>query len=169
MDPIELRDLDAARRFVTERLWLQRAVKPSAATVRPALEWAMEIASAGHPLPPVGFVADVGHVALGADAEHRAKEPLHVPGWPPHLGRQYEDHVLGKLYADWTFERASDALRKYKDRDRVKGLAYVVNQLRDRSGFGGVLLPPAVIRGLLTSNPDDVLGLGWDSLMRDGP
>src|SRR5581483_4534752 len=89
MEPIELRDLDAAKRYVAEGLWLQRAVRPSAATVRPALEWAMEIASAGHPLPPVGFVADVGHVAFGADAEHRAKEPPHVPGWPPHLGRQY--------------------------------------------------------------------------------
>src|SRR6478672_10137525 len=81
MDPIELRDLDAARRYVLEGLWLQRAVKPTAATVRPILEWAMEVASGGHPLPPVGFVADVGHIAFGADAEHRQKEPLQVPGW----------------------------------------------------------------------------------------
>src|SRR5438270_5217349 len=169
MEPIELRDLDAARKYVAEALWLQRAVKPSAASVRTALEWAMEIASGGHPLPPVGFVADVGHVAFGADAEHRMKEPLHVPGWPPALGRTYEDHVLGKLYADWTFERASDALRRYQGKDRVKGLAYVVNQIRERAGFGGVLLPPAVIRGLLTSNPDDVLASSWDALMRDGP
>src|SRR5439155_21164744 len=80
-----------------------------------------------------------------------------------------EDHVLGKLYADWTFERASDALRRYQGKDRVKGLAYVVNQIRERAGFGGVLLPPAVIRGLLTSNPDDVLASAWDGLMRDGP
>ena len=32
MDLIELRDLEAARRFVTEGLWLQRAVKPNADT-----------------------------------------------------------------------------------------------------------------------------------------
>lgn len=170
MDPIELRDLDAARRYVAAGLWLQRAVKPSAATVKPALEWAMEIASGGHPLPPVGFVADVGHVALGADAEHRTKEPLHVPGWPAHLGRQYEDHVLGRLYADWTFERASDALRRYHPgKERARGLAYVVNQVRERAGIGGVLLPPAVIRTLAASDPDDVLAAAWDGLMRDGP
>src|SRR5262245_54811577 len=172
MEPIELRNLDAARRYVVEGLWLQRAVKPTAATVKDAREWSMEVASGGHPLPAVGFVADVGHIAFGADAEHRAKEPLHVPGWPPALGRQYEDHVLGKLYADWTFERASDALRdakRYQGKDRAKGLAYIVNQIRERAGFGGVLLPPAVIRGLLSSNPDDVLGSGWYALMRDGP
>jgi hypothetical protein len=169
MESHELRDLDAAKRYVLEGLCLQRAVKPTAATVRPALEWAMEIASGGHPLPPVGFVADIGHVAFGADAEYRLKDPQQVPGWPPTLARTYEDHVLGKLYADWMFERAGDALRKYQGKDRVKGIAYVINQIRERTKVPGVLLPPAVIRGLLSSNPDDVLSSGWDSLMRDGP
>ena len=169
MEPIELRDLEAARRFVAEGLWLQRAVKPTAATVGPALEWALEVAGGGHPLPPVGFVSDLGHVALGADADHRPKEPLHVPGWPPALARQYEDHILGKLYADWAFERAGDALRGLIGQDRVRGAAYLVNQVRDRAGVGGVLLPPAVIRGLLTANPDDVLSRAWTDLERDGP
>lgn len=169
MDVIELRDPDLARRYVLEGLWLQRAVRPGARTLRPALEWAMEVASAGHPLPPVGFVADVGHVALGADSADRQKEALHLPGWPPALGRSYEDHVLGKLYSDWTFERAGDALKKYKDKDRVRGVAYVVNQLRERTGLPGVTLPPAVIRALQTVNPDEVLRAGWDGLERDGP
>jgi hypothetical protein len=129
----------------------------------------MEVASGGNPLPPVGFIADIGSIAFGADAEHRHKDTLHVPGWPPTLARTYEDHVLGKLYADWMFERAGDALRKYQGKDRTKGLAYVVNQFSDRLGGGGVMLPPAVIRGLLNANPVEVLSLGWDSLMRDGP
>jgi hypothetical protein len=170
MEVHELRDLEAAKRYVVEGLQLQRAVKPSVATVRSALEWAMEVASGGHPLPPVGFIADIGHVAFGADAEHRHKETQHPPGWPPTLARAYEDHVLGKLYADWMFERAGDALRKYpQGKDRVKGVAYVVNQIRDRLNIGGVMLPPAVIRGLLSASPDDVLSSGWDGLMRDGP
>jgi len=169
VEPIEVRDLDAARRYVAEGLWLQRAVVPTPATVRRALEWAMEVAAGGHPLPPVGFVADVGNIALGADFEDRAKEPLHVPGWPPAVSRMYEDYVLGKLYADWAFERAGDALRRLQGKDRTKGLAYVVNRVRERAGIGGVLLPPAVIRGLLTANPDDVLAAAWDGLMRDGP
>lgn len=180
MEPIELRDLDAARKYVVEGLWLQGAVKPAARTVRESLEWAMEVASSGHPLPPTGLIADIGHIAFGADAEHRVKEPLHVPGWPPSLGRQYEDYVLGRLYADWSFERAGDALRKYKDRDRTKGLAYIVNQVRERAvgqsgrpqqpeDLLGVLLPPAVIRGLLTANPDEILVSAWDNLIKEGP
>jgi hypothetical protein len=169
MEPVELRDLDAARRFVAEGLWLLRAVKPTAATVRHALEWAMEIASGGHPLPPVGFVGDAGHIAFGADFEHRSREALHLPGWPPGLARMYEDHVLGKLYADPLFERAGDALQKYQERDRVKGLAYVVTQVQERGKLPGVLLPPAVIRGLLRESGDDVLSGAMERLLRDGP
>ena len=169
MEPIELRDLDAARRYILEGLWLQRAVKPTAKTVKAALEWAMEIASGGQPLPPVGFVADVGHVAFGVDAEQRLKEPVPVAGWPPALGRSYEDHVLGKLYADWTFERAGDAVRKYKVADQKRGLAYIVNQIRERAGIPGVLLPPAAIRALQTTPAEDVLRDGLDGLVRDGP
>jgi len=166
---IELRDLDVAKRYIVEGLCLQRAVQPAVGTVRPALEWAMEVVSGGHPLPPIGFVADVGHIAFGADSEHRSKEMLPVPGWPPALARTYEDHVLGKLYSDWMFERAADALRKYNGKDRTKGLSYVLNQIRDRAGIDGVALPPAVIRNLLATNPEDILSNGWDTLMRDGP
>ena len=169
MDLIELRDLEAARRFVTEGLWLQRAVKPNADTVKHALEWAMEVAASGNPLPPVGFIGDLGHIAFGADSEHRGKDSLHIPGWPPSVVLMYEDHVLGKLYADPLFERAGDALRNYQDKDRVKGLAYVVNQIQERANIPGVLLPPAVIRGLLTANRDEVLAAAWERLMREGP
>jgi hypothetical protein len=169
MEPVELRDLDAARRYVTEGLWLQRAVKPNAETVKNALEWAMEIAAGGHPLPPVGFVGDVGHIALGADSEHRSKDALHIPAWPPALVRMYEDHVLGKLYADLLFERAGDALQKYHDKDRIKGLAYIVNQIQSRANIPGVHLSPAVIRGLLTANMQEVLAAAWERLEREGP
>lgn len=169
MKSIEIRELDLARRYVLEGLWLQRVVKPLPATVRPALEWALEIASSGHPLPPTGFVADVGHVAFGGDEEHRAKDLPHIPGWPAALGRTYEDHLLGKLYSDWLFERASDALRRYAEKDRPRGLAYVIRQFRERGGIGGVELSPAVIRGLLSSNPEELLVQAWDGLMRTGP
>ena len=134
MDPIELRDLETAKRFVLEGLWLQRAMKPSPATVQPALEWAMEVASGGHPLPPVGFVADVGHVAFGADVEHRLKEPLHVPGWPPTLARTYEDHVLGQALRRLDVRACQRRPAAYQGKDRVKGLAYVINQIRERAG-----------------------------------
>ncbi len=164
-----LSDGGAARRFVTEGLWFQRAVKPSAATVREILEWAMEIASEGRPLPPIGFIADVAHVALVADADHRPKDPIAVPGWPPPLARRYEDHVLGRLYADRTFERAADAVRGFTGADRVPAIAFLVDRVREHTGVGGVELPMAVLRDLLTANAEEVLARAWDDLSRDGP
>src|SRR5437763_11268629 len=164
----ELRDPDEARKFLLQGLWLQRAVPPAAGTVRPALEWALEVASAGNPLPPVGFVADVGLVAFGQDREARPRDALPVPGLASGLARTYEDPVLGKLYADVTFERAADALRPYQGRDRARGLAFIIDQFRRRAGFGGALLSPAVIKGLLEGSPDEALSRSWDSLTRDG-
>src|SRR4051794_23728679 len=99
----EVRDLEEARRFLLQGLWLQRVLPPSAATIRPALEWALEAASGGQPLPPLGFVADLGQMAFGLDQEARvSREGIVVPGLPSGLARTYEDHVLGKLDADWT-------------------------------------------------------------------
>src|SRR5262249_36694255 len=64
MSLIELRDLDAARAFLGQGLWLQRVVPPSAATVRPTLEQALEIIASGYSLPPVGFVGDLGAIVF---------------------------------------------------------------------------------------------------------
>jgi hypothetical protein len=73
----------------------------------------------------------------------------------------YEDHVLGKLYADWTFERACDALRRYeKRRDRARGLAFLISQFRRRADFDGVLLPPSLIRSFLDQAPEVLLHRG---------
>jgi hypothetical protein len=163
----ELRDLDAARQFVAQGLWLQRATQPVAAGVRPALEWALEVAAGGHPLPPVGFVADLGHVLLRSEGEDAARrDALGPPGVPAGLSRTYEDFVLGKMYADRSVERAGDAVRRYHGRDRARGVAFVLNQFRERAGFGGVLLSPAVIKSLLEAPADEVLSRGWESLGR---
>lgn len=167
MDPVELRNPEEARDYVVQGLWLQRVAAPAPGGVRSVLEWALEIAANGQPLPPVGFVADLGHAAFGLD--RGAKPHAELPGWPHALARSYEDHVLGKVYADWTFERAADALRRYEGRDRAKGLAYVVKQVRERGRVGGVELSPAVLRGLLQADPGEVLATGYESLTRDGP
>jgi hypothetical protein len=168
MNTVELRDLDSARMYVVQGLWLQRLLPPAAATVRPALEWALEVASAGQPLPPVGFVADLGHAAFQLDEVRTDRREQPIPGFPSALARTYEDYVLGKLYADWTFARAADALRSYQGRDRARGLAFLLNQFRERAGFGGVELSPAVLKGLLQNPPEDVLRQGWEALTQDG-
>ena len=169
MPAVELRNPDDARRYLLQGLWLPRAEPPTAARVRVALEWAMEIASSGYLLPPVGIVADVGTIVFGVEFTKRTKEQTVVPNWPIHLGRSYEDHVLGKLDSDILFDRASDGLRRYEGPDRAKGLAYLVNQMTGRLGVGGVDLSPAVIRGLLTMNPAELLKQGYESLETDGP
>jgi hypothetical protein len=170
MNVVILRDPDEAQRFLLQGLWFQRAVPPIAANVRHVLEWAIEIAAGGQPLPPVGVVADLGHAAFGTDRDTRGpREPAIIPHRPPALMRTYEDHVLGKVYADWSFERASDALRRFQGRDRARGLAYVVKQLRDRAGYGGVELSPGIIRTLIDAQPDELLRRGWESITADGP
>jgi hypothetical protein len=169
MNVHELRNLDDARRFLLQGLWLQRVLPPVPATVRSALEWCLEIASAGQPLPPPGFVADAGHVAFGMDDQpktHPDDRPVH--GVAPGLLRAYEDHVLGKLYVDWSFAEAGEYLRTYQGRDRPRGLAFVLNQFRERAGFVGVELSPGVIKQVLESDPQEMLAEGRAALDRDG-
>src|SRR6202041_553718 len=106
-----------------------------------------------------GFVADLGHVAFGEDWESRSgREVISVPNLPINLISTYEDHVLGKIYADWTFSRASDALRHYaKGRDQARGLAFLLGQFHDRAGFDGVELSVGVINTLLDLPAEEVL------------
>ena len=170
MNVVILRDPDEAQRFLLQGLWLQRAVPPAAVTVEPILRWMLEIAASGQPLLPTGVTADLGHAAFGMDRDSRAKNDFRtIPGLPPTLMRTYEDHVLGKVYADWSFERASDALRRFTGRDRSIGLAYVIRQFRDRGNFGGVEMSPGIIRTLLDSQPDELLRRGWDALLAHDP
>jgi len=170
MNVVILRDADEAQRFLLQGLWLQRTVPPVGSTVKHILEWTLEIAAGGQPLPPIGVVADLGHAAYGADRDARApREHLALPGLPPALMRTYEDHVLGKVYADWTFERASDAMRRFQGRDRARGLAYVIRQFRDRCSYGGIEMSPGIIRSLLEAQPEDLLRRGWESLTAHGP
>jgi hypothetical protein len=166
-----LRDSTEARRFLVQGLWWQRVLPPTAATVRPILRWVKELVSEGYLLPPPGFVADLGHVTLGEDWDARAgRDSVSVPNLPINLVRTYEDHVLGKIYADWTFSRASDALRHYpKGRDQAQGLAYFINQFRERAQFPGVDLSPGVITSLLETQPEEVLTEGYESMRQDGP
>ncbi|MFN4257945.1 MAG: hypothetical protein ACK4RK_01505 [Gemmataceae bacterium] len=152
----EIHDLDEARQFLWQGWWLQQVLTPASAEVRPVLEWGLEIAAAGQPLPPLGFVADVGHVAFGFHPQPRAPRPVAAgTGLPAGLIRTYEDLVLGKIYADWSFERAGEALRRYQGRDRARGLAFLLDQFRARAAFDGVLLNPAVIKGLLDVNEEE--------------
>ncbi len=167
-----LRDSDDARRFLLQGWWWQRALPPRSDRLRQVLQWALEIVSAGHDLPPLGFLADLGHVTLGGSANEQEMSAPAIPSltlparWMALL-RTYEDHVLGKFYADWTFSRASDALRRYKGRDQARGLSFVLKQFAERASFQGVRLGPGVLKSLLEAPPDQVHSQSWESLSRD--
>ncbi len=128
----------------------------------------MEIVSDGSPLPPVGFVADVGHVAFGSLRSSDLTRLPSIEGLEHTITRRYEDYVLGKLFADISFERAGDALLRYSGRDRNRGLAYIVNQQRLRCGFGGAVLSPAVIKALKQIPGDELCEQAWQCLDDEG-
>lgn len=170
MNDIELRNLDDARRYLLQGLWWQRVLPPTKESARLALEWYHEMASDGRPLPPIGFVADIGQAAFGSDWELRSNRNTPALAFlPANLISTYEDHFLGKVYADWTFGRASDALRQYQGRDRARGLAYLMGQFRERAQFPGVEFSTGIIKNALDAAPEEVLAQGFESLSRDGP
>src|SRR5690242_9809936 len=94
---VELHDREAAQRYLLQGFCRQSVLPPAAARVPEVLSWALEIAAAGDPMPPLGVVADLGHLVFGTTlASPHALVP--VPGWPPALTRAYEDTVLGRLF-----------------------------------------------------------------------
>ncbi len=177
-EPVELRNSALARRFVLEGILLQSIQPPAAEAVPAVLDWYLEAAVEGFPLPPIGVVADVGHLVFGQElpAEHAALPEDQNPSssgsvhWPRALLRQYEDLFLGKLYGDRSFDRGVDGLRRYSDRrDRAKGLAFLIEQLGRRAGYRGVHFSPAVIRELQRSGGADLLKQAHSSLSEHGP
>jgi hypothetical protein len=165
----DLHDPEEARLFLLQGLWLQRVLPVQAVSVPPAIEWALEVAAGGEALLPIGFIADVGALVFGPEHEpHTRREGLAVPGLPAGMARSYEDRVLGKLYGDRSFERASDAVRRYQGRDRARGMAFLLTQLRQRIDLDGVLLNPAVIKGLADRPAEELLAQGWDALGERG-
>lgn len=170
MSVVVLRDPIEAQRFLIQGLLLQRATTPVGSTIKHILEWALEISAGGQPLLPLGVIADFGHAAYGTDRDGRGSRdfPM-IPGLPPTLMRGYEDHVLGKVYSDWSFERASDAMRRFQGRDRSIALAYIIRQFRERASLGGIEMSPGIIRSLLEAQPDELFRRAWESFAEHGP
>ncbi len=166
---LEIRDSAAARRHLLEGLWLARSARLSPAMVQAALEWAHVIAASGSPLPLLSFVADVGYVALGPPPGEASSDAALTP---PHVDstllRKYEDYVLGKLYVDLSFQRGADALHRYDAADRARGLAFLIEQFRQRAGIGGVIVSPGVIKSLAQQRPDELLAESWRVIDESG-
>ena len=159
----ELRDADEAIRLLGHSFLLQRLHPPSPGSLGGVLEWALDSVGAGVPIPPLGVLADLGNLLLSPH-ESSVRNHTQIPGWSDRLALAYEDLVLGKWLADSALERAGDALRGFSGRDRARGLAFVSTQLRNRCGFGGFLLSPAILKKMRDQPADTVLAAAWDSL-----
>ncbi len=164
----ELRDPTDAHHFLTQGLWWQRVVPTRAVSLTQILDWSLALASEGTPLPPLGFIADVGHIIFRAVSE-TSIDGVHPPGWPTALMRGYEDYVLGKLLADSGLERAADALSRYQGRDRARGLAFLLAQMRQRADLPGVLISPGAIKAVRDADTEETLRAGWQSFTEQGP
>ncbi|GIW82792.1 MAG: hypothetical protein KatS3mg105_4599 [Gemmatales bacterium] len=155
--------------FVSASLWLQRLVSPQEADTMRILTWHLEIVAAGQALPPPGFVADLGHMTFLTNLSVRANNDVQLPGIDASLLRAYDDYVLGKIDADWTFERGSDAVRQYQGRDQARALAYLLEQFQRKADFDGVMLNPAAIKRLFDLPPEELIAHGWRTLTARGP
>lgn len=167
----ELRDPDSVRAYLLTSLWLQRVLEPRSENVATILGWAHAWTSEGDPLPPLGLVADIAHLALGLDAGEdtsRRGEWSTRLGIDPGLIRSYDDSVLGKLYADWSFQRAADALGRYQGDDRTKALVYLLRRIQDRAKLPGVVINPAEIKSLAQQPAAQLLAEGWETIENHG-
>ena len=156
MSIIELRDRDEVRTFLLQGLTLQRVVAPTIEVIRNGLNWASVIVSNGQPLLPLGVVADIGHFLTGKHLGAAGPAKHEAENWPQALIRNYEDHFLSKIHADWNLERAGDVILGLDHDDQAKAIAYVIQQLRSSAQLGGVTFSPAIARELTKLTPGEL-------------
>ncbi len=165
---IELRDPADVRQYLLQGFCLQRIALPRADLFATVCDWALALAAEGEPVPPIGFVADIGHAIFrGATGIH--VESNAIPGWPVELIRAYDDTVLNRLLADAMFGRAGDAVRAYSASERARGLAFLIAQLCSRVGIPGVLFSPSILKSLRDADGGDLLAEATESFQNAGP
>ena len=66
-----------------------------------------------------------------------------------------------------SLERGGDALARYAENQRLRGLTYLAQRLFERAGTGGVLVSPAVLRALLQLPATELLAEAWGSTIKE--
>lgn len=165
-DAIELRDSKQAQHYLLQSWSLGRAAKLNSTTLQATLRVALELASEGNPLAPLGFISDLVS-ALAGIHQTTAEETWQTPAADSASVRRYEDYVLGKFAADMSLERASDELQKYKGRDRDRAVAFAVQQAQERAGLPCVLIGPAVIKTILAQSGPALQKMFYEALSDD--
>lgn len=165
-ETLELREPQAVRRYVLTGLWLARGTVVTAERATAALRWLLMLANQGHAIPPAGFLVDLGALALGG--HEPATSASDLPSLDPGLLRRYEDYVLGKLYADLSFERAADAVLHTVPAERDRALTWLASALMAKSGFVGATINPSAVRVLLQMPVEELMQESWQLLATEG-
>ncbi len=147
MRVLEIRDSELARNFLLQTLLCGHVRGDTSRFFKETLGIAYELASESRPVMPLGMLADIGQLALAKDASN-STTVLPFDALPRSLATLYEDQILGKFYADSSFERASGAVARYQNREQLQALAYLIHRLQSRAKLPAVLLNPSVIRNL---------------------
>ncbi|MCR9201544.1 MAG: hypothetical protein NXI04_23115 [Planctomycetaceae bacterium] len=163
----ELRDSDQARTWLMQGVWLQRLAPVNVESVGAPLACALALAATDEPIPPLGFIADVIRLVESSAAAERDRA-RHSSSLNLQTVRAYEDYVLGKLYADASFERASVAICGYEAADRIRAIAWLLARICERCGLDAVLISPSAARSLQSMVAEDLLEQGAASLEADG-
>lgn len=154
--------------WVAAGLLLQRGAKPTVellALARPWIEATIEILAV---LPPIGVVADLGRLLARAPFDIAKSEPVADPELRAAIDA-YEEHVLGRLAADFRLETARDALVRLDESLRPAAIAVFVEQVLARMQSEPARLDdeldspgPAAIRRVIHRHGLDLLELGED-------
>ena len=167
MTSVELRDSDAARRYLMQGVWLQRLSATTAESIKRPLACVLGLAATDSAVPPAGFVADVIKLVL-SERLSASQKTIVQNDLSPQKVRAYEDYVLGKLCADASFERASIAICRYDESERLKAIAWMIARLCERIEYDGITVSPGVARNLQGIAPEEVVIQGGESLRTDG-
>lgn len=165
---LELRNPEIARRHVLSGLWLSRTCAPGLESAPRVIAWLQAIAGEGHGIPPIGFLADLATLVLGGQDSPPPIDARELPRVDLGLLRRYEDYCLGKLYSNLAFERASDAVLRYPEADRGRGLCYLTERMLVQIDFPGIALNPAALRSLQELPAEELLRQAWKTLSEFG-
>lgn len=144
----EIRDPEQAQAFLYESFLGARLAEWTPLQFQKTMQCCAEILSEGNPIPVAGFVADILAMAAGATSVDSESLDHGFSGFGNALCAQYEDQVIGKLFADMSFERGIDALPRYEGRDQLRAASFLIHQITTRCKLNGFLLSPAVAKGL---------------------
>jgi hypothetical protein len=159
---------DKVDEWVAAGLALQRGARPTTELidrVRPFVEATLEVLAL---LPPVGVVADLGRLLAREPFDIAESEAIADPELRAALDA-YEEHVLGRLAADFRLETARDALLRLEPDLRPAATAVFVEQVlarihEARHGLTFDTPGPVAIRRVLHRHSLDLLELGAEVL-----